>query len=212
MKILNLYCGIGGNRKLWGDEHEVTAIENNKDIAAIYQDLFPKDLVIVADAHKYLLEHYKEFDFIWASPPCPTHSVCNNFQNAQGIVRYPDMALYQEIVFLKHFFKGKFVIENLKPYYDPLIKPQEAGRHCFWANFHITNKKIECNFNTINARSTTRIEPGIDIKMLEKFHGFDLSKYKTKDKRKGLRNCVKPELGLHIFNCAFKVKQHTLIR
>ena len=28
MKILNLYSGIGGNRKLWGDEHEVTAVEN----------------------------------------------------------------------------------------------------------------------------------------------------------------------------------------
>ena len=28
MKILNLYAGIGGNRKLWGDEHEVVAVEN----------------------------------------------------------------------------------------------------------------------------------------------------------------------------------------
>jgi hypothetical protein len=31
MKILNLYAGIGGNRKLWGDEHEIVAVENNKD-------------------------------------------------------------------------------------------------------------------------------------------------------------------------------------
>lgn len=28
MKILNLYAGIGGNRKLWGDDHEVTVVEN----------------------------------------------------------------------------------------------------------------------------------------------------------------------------------------
>ena len=27
MRILNLYAGIGGNRKLWGEEHEVTAVE-----------------------------------------------------------------------------------------------------------------------------------------------------------------------------------------
>jgi len=27
MKILNLYAGIGGNRKLWGDQHQVTAVE-----------------------------------------------------------------------------------------------------------------------------------------------------------------------------------------
>lgn len=33
MKILNLYCGIGGNRKLWGDEHEITAVEWDSNIA-----------------------------------------------------------------------------------------------------------------------------------------------------------------------------------
>lgn len=64
MKILNLYAGIGGNRKLWGDEHEITAVENDPNIAKIYQEFFPNDTVIVGDAHKYLLEHYKEFDFI----------------------------------------------------------------------------------------------------------------------------------------------------
>ena len=56
MKILNLYAGIGGNRKLWGDEHEVVAVENDEDIAKMYQDLYPQDTVIVADAHKYLLD------------------------------------------------------------------------------------------------------------------------------------------------------------
>ena len=55
MKILNLYAGIGGNRKLWGNEHEITAVELDKDIAAIYKDFFPTDKVIVADAHPYLI-------------------------------------------------------------------------------------------------------------------------------------------------------------
>ena len=27
---------------------------------------------------------------------------------------------------------------------------------------------------------------------------------------KTIRNCVEPKAGLHIFNCAFKTKQHTL--
>lgn len=72
MKVLNLYCGIGGNRRQW-ENVEVTAVEHNESIAAIYKDLFPNDIVIVADAHQYLLDHYSEFDFIWASPPCPTH-------------------------------------------------------------------------------------------------------------------------------------------
>ena len=57
--MLNLYSGIGGNRKLW-DNVEVTAVEINSQIAKIYQDFFPKDKVVVGDAHKYLIEHYKE--------------------------------------------------------------------------------------------------------------------------------------------------------
>ena len=126
IKILNLYAGIGGNRKLWPNEEiEVTAIENNEKIAKIYQDFFPNDKVIITDAHQYLLEHYKEFDFIWSSPPCPTHSICNHFLNAQGVVRYPSMKLWQEIIFLRTFFFGKFCVENVRTYYEPLIMPQE---------------------------------------------------------------------------------------
>lgn len=70
MKILNLYAGIGGNRKLWGDDYEITAVEFDPEIARAYQDRYPNDTVIVGDAKQYLLDHYKEFDFIWASPPC----------------------------------------------------------------------------------------------------------------------------------------------
>ena len=33
MKILNLYAGIGGNRLLWGNDHDITAIEYNLEIA-----------------------------------------------------------------------------------------------------------------------------------------------------------------------------------
>lgn len=210
-KILNLYAGIGGNRKLWpNDEIEVTAVEINPEIAKIYQDFFPNDKVIVCDAHDYLLKHYKEYDFIWSSPPCPSHSVCNNFQNPQGIVRYPDMGLYQEVILLRQFCKSKYVVENVKPYYEPLIPAQEAGRHYFWSNFIIPNKKIECNFNTINARSSTRINAGIDVIMLEKFHNIDMSAYSKGIRRKVLRNCVHPKLGLYIYELAFKEPQLTL--
>lgn len=210
MKILNLYAGIGGNRKLWGDKHEIIAIENNKEIAAAYQDLFPKDQVIVKDAHKYLIDHFKEFDFIWSSPPCPTHSLTNNFLNAQGIIRYPDLKLWQEIVFLKHWFKGKWVVENVRSYYKPLWNHQESGRHYFWANFNISNLKIKAPFNIANMRASTRKTQEENLKSLEKFHNIDLSNYNLKNKRLVLRNCVKPEIGLHIFKMTFKDKQKTL--
>src|SRR4030042_5090482 len=115
MKILNLYAGIGGNRKLWTDV-EVTAVENNPQIAKIYQDFFPNDKVIVADAHQYLLEHFKEFEFIWSSPPCPSHSRTNYFLKGKGIYRYPGMELWQEIIFLTNFYKGRFCVENVISY------------------------------------------------------------------------------------------------
>ena len=139
MKILNLYAGIGGNRKLWGDDHEITAVEYKEDIAAKYQEFFPKDTVVVADAHQYLLDHYYEFDFIWSSPPCPSHSRIRNEAGigcGQNKPIYPDMKLYEEIVFLQHmtkmgFYKGKFCVENVISYYPPLVPPQNIGQHYF---------------------------------------------------------------------------------
>jgi len=201
MKVLNCYAGIGGNRKLWKDV-EVTAVEINPEIAKIYQDFFPDDKVIVRDAHAYLLEHYDEFDFIWSSPPCPTHSrICNlNFIKIEQGQRpkYPDMKLYQEIIFLKHWFKGKWVVENVVSYYVPLIKPFKRDSHYFWSNFYVGNSK--------------------DIKryIREHFcdnipcHGFDLSKLADKSasfKEQVINNAVRPDTGLHIFNAAFKTKQ-----
>ena len=204
MKVLNLYAGIGGNRKLWTDV-KVTAVELNPQIAQIYQDFFPKDKMIIADAHQYLLEHFKEFDFIWSSPPCPTHSGVNYFLNAQGCVRYPDMALWQEIIFLKHFCKSRWVIENVESYYEPFIIPLNIDRHYFWVNFYISKvfydvEKKKVKLSILNTRASTRRKPEEVIKALQGFIGFDLSKYKITDKRKLLANCVYPPLGLHILN------------
>jgi DNA (cytosine-5)-methyltransferase 1 len=189
MKILNLYAGIGGNRKLWGDEHEITAVELDPKIAKIYQDFFPNDKIVVADAHQYLLDHFQEFDFIWTSPPCPSHSSFKKIWMKTGKQKivYPDMGLYQEILLLQHFFKGKFMVENVKGYYTPLITPQEAGRHYFWSNFKINNIKM----------------PKLDIRYGKtggEGYGFNLNGKDYGDKRKLLRNCVDPELGLHILN------------
>lgn len=194
VRVLNLYAGIGGNRKLW-EGVDVTAVEYREDIAAVYKDHFPNDNVVVADAHQYLLDHYEEFDFIWASPPCQTHSRARmwGFKNNRKVEKkYPDMKLYQEIIFLKHYFTGKWVVENVNPFYEPLIPPtKEMGRHLFWSNFRISNTEIkEADINR-----GTRDE-------WSKLHGFDLSNYKINSRKDQIyRNCVHPETGLHIFNC-----------
>ena len=190
MKILNLYAGIGGNRKLWGNKHEVTAVEINSDIAGIYKGNFPNDTVIITDAHQYLLDHYKEFDFIWSSPPCPTHSRLNY---SIPVKRYADMTFYQEVILLKNWFKGKWVIENVVPYYDYLIKPSFIlGRHPFWCNFEVEQKE----FNNIDVSRSTAEE-------LSEYLGMPIPRMKA---RLLLRNCVEPTMGLHIFNSAFKQK------
>lgn len=192
MKILNLYAGIGGNRKLWGNDHEITAVELDPDIAAIYQELFPNDTIIVGDAHEYLLRHFREFDFIWASPLCVTHSRAGLGNINKDIFQYPDMKLYQEIILLKTLFKGKWIVENVKPYYKPLISPTfQIGRHLFWSSDFIFALGFEENL----------VDIWESVKKMEIAYGYDLSGYKldTKFKRKILRNCVKPEIGKYIF-------------
>ncbi len=197
LKILNAYCGLGGNRKDWGDDHEITAIEYKQEIADIYQDLFPNDKVIVCDAHKYILEHYKEYDIIWSSPPCPTHSDIRRCGVHAGRyeAKYPEMELYQEIILLNNFFKGYFIVENVKPYYTPLIPPtQVLHRHFFWTNFDIRKKDF------VDTRIHNNIIGSTPV------YGFDLKKYKANDKRKLLRNMVNPEVGKYILDEVLRIK------
>lgn len=188
MKILNLYCGIGGNRALWGNEHEITAVEFDEKIAAKYAKLFPNDRVICTDAHRYLLEHYNEYDFIWTSPPCQTHSRANYFINYITDSRYPKMELWQEIIFLKTFFKGKFCVENVISYYDYFIPiTAQIGRHYLWANFSIP--KIELPKNEVGT-------------MMKEYIGTDKHAHSKKLED---RNAVNSELGLHILNRALDI-------
>lgn len=190
-KVLNLYAGIGGNRKLW-DGFQVTAVESEQYIADAYKKLYPEDTVVVGDAHQYLIDHFAEFDFIWSSPPCPSHSRANLSLQGYGIYRYPDMSLYQEIIFLSHFFKGKWVVENVIPYYEPLIKPNYTiDRHHFWTNFEIPPKEMERYHNVARAKK----------EVLAEHHGITLPPG-TKDQRKLLRNAVNPILGNHILESA----------
>ncbi|MGA2130625.1 MAG: DNA cytosine methyltransferase [Candidatus Pacearchaeota archaeon] len=206
IKILNLYAGIGGNRKLWTGDIEVTAVENVPEIAKIYQDFFPNDKVIVTDAHQFLLEHFKEFDFIWSSPPCPSHSRINTMLvNGRGFkAKFPDMKLYEEILFLQAYFKGKWIVENVRSFYTPLIKPQERGRHYYWSNFEIgylgKSKKVRNDKGSI-----------LSLKMKDReMVVSDFKDYKG-DKRTLINNCVEPIVGLLIFEMAFKKPQKTLL-
>ncbi len=195
-KILNLYSGIGGNRVYWDElgDFEITAVELYEKIAQIYKDRFPNDNVVVADAKEYLLENYDKFDFIWASPPCQSHSRIRKFGCDIGKTKpvYPDMSLYQIIIFLQNYYKGKWAVENVNPYYEPLIRPNyELDRHLFWCNFTIDSFKTEK-------------DKKIEYVKVFSFKGFDLSKYKGVRKQQLIRNEVNYKLGKHILKCALR--------
>ncbi|NHI94944.1 MAG: DNA cytosine methyltransferase [Candidatus Lokiarchaeota archaeon] len=214
MRILNLFAGIGGNRASWGNKHEITAIEQDQVIALIYQKRFPGDKVIVGDAYEYCLQQYENFEFIWASPPCPTHSLANNWLHSQGVKRYPDMGLWKIIIFLEYFceYNGKkiyWVVENVHPYYKPLRKPRFIiERHYFWSNIPIQINKFKYSLiNIINSKGSCRRSPLSYLKELEKLHDYKIPDKLApgyERKRKLLRNCVDFRISKYILDQVIK--------
>jgi DNA (cytosine-5)-methyltransferase 1 len=202
IKVLNLYACLGGNRYKWDEvaDIEVTAVELDEELARMYKERFPNDIVIIADAHQYLLDHFKDFDIIWSSPPCPTHSKSRFWAYGKTMPVYPDMKLYEEIIFLQHHAleNQKWIVENVNGYYEPLINATKRGRHLFWSNFNlpIINKKD----NTGKLNFESRFEP------LKKHHDIKVFDYKGKQNRlKILRNLVDYEVGKIIFETALGI-------
>jgi DNA (cytosine-5)-methyltransferase 1 len=209
-KILNLYACLGGNRYKWdevakalGIEIKVTAVELDPELARLYQERFLNDIVIIEDAHQYLLDHYKEFDFIWSSPPCPTHSRVRHSQKNRDNIKplYPSMILYEEIIFLENHFNGKFVVENVIPYYEPLIIAKKRGRHLYWTNFNLpTNIGERKEGNGLISKAKN------EVQALCKFHDYDFNKYNGKQRRdKIARNLVDYEVGKTILETALGI-------
>lgn len=207
MKVLNLYACLGGNRYKWdevaqevGIDLQVTAVELDSEAARLYQERFPNDIVIIADAHQYLLDHYKEFDFIWSSPPCPSHSRVRISQKSREtfVAVYPDMKLYEEILFLENYFEGKYCVENVIPYYEPLIQAQKRGRHLYWCNFILPN--------TLSERFTQTCAGTDEVDRLCEFHDYDFRQYKGEQSvQKMARNLVDYEAGRKIFETALGI-------
>lgn len=200
LRILNLYSSIGGNRRLWGDL-KVTAVENNKDIADAYGRLYPKDKVVVGDAHEYLEKNFADFDFIWSSPPCPTHSRLR--KAGKGRPKFPDMRLYEEILFLQGYHKGKWVVENVVSWYDPLLEPQRRGRHYYWANFEIPELDYPWGPSAGPMDKWDRMNMAVYASRFC-FDEKDVPKAKGYSKSTILRDLIHPKEGEYILKCAYQ--------
>lgn len=196
MKVLNAYAGIGGNRHLWPSEWVITAVELNPRVAAEYQARYPDDVVIVGDAHRYVLDHAHEFDAIWTSPPCPTHSRINNTRKVKP---KPDPSLWEQIAFLRALGRP-FVVENVHTYYDPPILPDlVTERHYYWTS----EPPVLVTSHWTPAKLGRRHE---SADQLADNYGLPrLAAGSVPDRRLAMRNAVLPSEGLEIAQAAFEV-------
>jgi DNA (cytosine-5)-methyltransferase 1 len=202
MKILNLYAGLGGNSNWWDDTvHEIINVELEPKIAAVLRERKPNQLVIEADAHEYLLQHHHEFDFIWSSPPCQRHSKMNK-ATRHNTIRYVDGKLFEEILFLKHWCKSLWVVENVVPYYEVLMNPKRVGRHLFWSNFQINDFDIKTPPNFINLATTQAKKVMMD--WLDIHYEKNIYYGNNHCPVQILRNCVHPSVGVSILADAVK--------
>lgn len=197
-RVLNLYAGLGGNRKFW--KASVTAVEQQENIAAAYQSQFPSDTVVIADAHEYLVKNFALFDFIWSSPPCQRNSKMDR-ANSRNLPRYADLRLYEEVIFLKTYHKGFWVVENVVPYYTPLIEPTvKIGRHLFWSNFLFLVQDVARPAGFISSSGQANVDD------LKKWVGLSYTGNiyygKNHCPAQVLRNCVHPKIGAQIFSAA----------
>ena len=112
------------------------------------------------------------------------------------------MSLYQEIIFLDNFYKGDWIVENVIPYYEPLIEPKaEIDRHYFWSNTWIGRQDFSKRKYNIGKATVADLQKG---------HGIELPPH-VKEKRKLLRNAVIPEIGLYLFNMATRKYENETI-
>lgn len=206
MKILIGFAGIGGESELWDDiNNEITHVEIDPKIAQKIIDRKPRRAVIIGDAVEYVLNHANEYDFIWLSPPCQSNSkMIRSGKNRKP--RLPDLLLYELRIWLHYNYRGKYCIENVIPYYEPVIKPTaKIGRHLFWANFKISEDfelkqpKGFINKTTVAGSEELKIWLGINYKGNLYYNG-------NHNPGQVLANCVHPKLGMHIFDCYLKEK------
>lgn len=170
IKILDLFCGLGGVARGFqtylienGIDFEYHAVDINPRILLAHKIINPYSLTIKRDAYSFTDEELKKYDFIWASPPCETHSIAILWKKEK-----PDMRLYELISKLYNLGKP-FIVENVKPYYNPPIKPtSKVCRHRLWSNLKIT---------PINLRLQSFHRVKDDVKTLIRYHELnDVSK------------------------------------
>lgn len=205
MRVLNAYAGIGGNRHLWPAEWDITAVELDERIAAEYARRYPQDQTLVEDAHAFVLERAHQFDAVWTSPPCPTHSRIQRTLVSRFGKTEPDPRLWLEIEHLQQLGR-RYVVENVHTYYAPPIAPDVVtDRHYYWVS---AAPALINPYEVVKlARAHSTSDEIADSYGLERLAPGSVS-----DRRKTMRNAVVPLEGLQIAEAAFEAPTEDEVR
>lgn len=204
-KVLDLFSGIGGTARgiikyLYEKNivFEYTAIDNNPEAILAYTKNIPFSFILNEDAYTY---DFKGYNFIWASPPCKTHSCLNMYSNRKE----PDMRLWALIKKLS-MQKIPYVVENVLPYYKSPIKSNfKIGRHLFWSNIPFINFRgpvLPKDFSYMNLSDWMKyhsVGPGVIDHIEDKIR-----------KRQILRNMVRSDISYNLIKQFFEPKQSIL--
>jgi DNA (cytosine-5)-methyltransferase 1 len=137
VKALDLFCcGGGASTGLFQAGFEVTGVDIK------HQKNYPFKF-IQADVLDLSTEFLKEFDFIWASPPCQEYTMAGTQWRLEG-KEYPDLIEPTRELLKK---SGKpYVIENVPG--SPLIQPVELCGIMFGIRTY-RHRLFETNFPVI---------------------------------------------------------------
>ncbi len=146
LRILDLFCGVGGVARGFqkyllenGIEFEYYAVDINDAILLAHRILNPHSVTLKRDAYSFTDHELRSYDFIWASPPCESHSRLMWIYNKNQPEKWepPDKKLWQLIERL-YRLGIPFVVENVRPYYRPPMRPTSyVCRHALWSNLSI---------------------------------------------------------------------------
>jgi len=162
---------------------EYVAVDNDRKVLQVHSLLNPHSKTVLEDAWLISDDRLLQYDFVWASPPCESHSVlCWKRKDKPK----PDMRLWWLIRRLRKL-KVPFIVENVRPYYGTILKPTaKAGRHLLWSNLSLKSVQLNSNvtFYDIHNRRDALVE----------YHGLPgwVARVATRDM---LRDMMHPQLS-----------------
>ena len=142
-RMLDLFSGLGGaseafvQSKYW----EVVRIENNPLCADVECTQIIDINVIHANRAIYAV---KQWDLIWASPPCTQFSKARVPQ-----IKNPDLGLVKKTIEIIEALNPRYwIIENVDgaiKHFMPLLGPPrlKLGPYCLWGNFPLFNVNMK---------------------------------------------------------------------